>query len=529
MAKKTIKKKIGPKKNSPLSRRTKSSGSSKAAGTGAKKRGRTATGRKCKGRPGNSGEGPSSPGSALVTAGPLIEPIYVQAEPGESIELGTIPATFAHAEVSSPREASVCMRFTPDVRLCFTFQTGHSNLLQYFRDAGVFGKNDGDLTLTDRGVKFNAFCVSRKPGSNKTTMVFVPKKSVVTATKPSRSLDEAVFHLFNFPDFLGPTDYVIETCVGNQSTQRRCGRVVLKAEGWTVTIAGFDKTADASKQLKEQGGFIITHMGKIQRDDDSPFSSKSLEDVLNCVHSFISLALGRWSGVALAIGFDKDGNRAFEQWGMPKAASGSWNGSFSWFDAHHSGLLSDLFPAFYSRWKDDLWGPVIRTAIYWYVAANDRGTGIGVDAGLILAQTALENLAWTYCVQDRKMVSPRAFEPRGLSTADRLRLLATALEIPTELPRNFRALRAKRGSKWNDSADAITGIRNALVHPAKKSEFAEGSYCEAWMLSLWYLDLVFLRLLGHDGEYANRLSQRWVGEVETVPWGKGADASTANE
>ncbi|MCH8150269.1 MAG: hypothetical protein IH987_20215 [Planctomycetes bacterium] len=192
-------------------------------------------------------------------------------------------------------------------------------------------------------------------------------------------------------------------------------------------------------------------------------------------------------------------------------------------------MLSDLFLAFYTRWKDDLWGPVIRTAIYWYVAANNRGSEIGVDAGLILAQTALENLAWTYCVQDRKMVSPRAFDPGGLSAADRLRLLATALGIPTELPRNFRALRAKRGNKWDDGPDAITGIRNSVVHPAKKSEFAEGSYFEAWKLSLWFLDLVFLHLLEHDGEYANRLSQRWIGEVETVPWGKGADAKTAKE
>ncbi|MCH8150561.1 MAG: hypothetical protein IH987_21725, partial [Planctomycetes bacterium] len=130
-------------------------------------------------------------------------------------------------------------------------------------------------------------------------MVFVAEKSVVTATKSSRSLAEAVFHLFNFPDFHGPTDYVIETCAGNHTTQRRCGRVTLKADGWTVTIAGFDKTSDASKKLKEHGGFIITHMGKIQRDDASTFSSKQLEDVLNCIHYFLSLALGRWAGVAL--------------------------------------------------------------------------------------------------------------------------------------------------------------------------------------------------------------------------------------
>ena len=162
----------------------------------------------------------------------------------------------------------------------------------------------------------------------------------------------------------------------------------------------------------------------------------------------------------------------------------------------------------------------MRAALYWYVAANDRGTGIGVDAGLILAQTALQHLAWTYCVQDRKMVSAHAFGRRGLSAADRIRLLATALDIPTDLPASLRLLHAKRGSKWDDGADVITGIRNSLVHPAKKSELVEGSYYEAWKLSLRFLDLVFLRLLGHEGECANRLAQRMVGEVETVPWAR---------
>ena len=254
-----------------------------------------------KARTGDDRETPSGRGSALVTDGPLIEPIYAQTEPSQSIALGTIPATFAHAEETSPREASVCMRFTPDARLTFMFQTGPTDMMQAFRDIGDFDKNDGELTLTDRGVKVDAFCVSRKPGSENGTMLFVPRISVVTATKPCNDLAEAVFHLFNFPDFLAPTCFNLKTGVGNQSPQKLCQRVILKADGWTITIAGTDKTTDSCKALKEQGGFYITHMGKVARHDGSSFSSKQLEDVLNCVRSFLSLALGRWVGVALPI------------------------------------------------------------------------------------------------------------------------------------------------------------------------------------------------------------------------------------
>ena len=204
---------------------------------------------------------------------------------------------------------------------------------------------------------------------------------------------------------------------------------------------------------------------------------------------------------------------------MPKTASGPWIGALSWFDAHHGRLLSDLYAAFVARMNDEMWGPAIRQAIHWYVAANDDRSGMTLEMRLILAQTGLEYLAWFYCVQDRGMVSSDAFGQRGLSAANRIRLLVTSMDIPIGVPKSMRALHAQRGKKWLDGAEAITEIRNAIVHPSKELNLPDGAYCDAWRLSLWYLDLVFLRLLGHEGEYGNRLSKRSVGEVETVPWG----------
>src|SRR5213594_4444443 len=97
--------------------------------------------------------------------------------------------------------------------------------------------------------------------------------------------------------------------------------------------------------------------------------------------------------------------------------------SSSWFDSHHGELLSQVFPGFMKIWANILWRKPLQDALYWYLGASDRRVGIGVDAGLILAQTALELLAWTYCVLDRKMISAAAFQPRRLSAADKLRLL----------------------------------------------------------------------------------------------------------
>jgi hypothetical protein len=326
-----------------------------------------------------------------------------------------------------------------------------------------------------------------------------------------------VFHLFNFAQFhRGPHDYAIVS-----KGLRMCGRAVLKAGGWNITIAATDKTHDVAAALQQNGGYVITHMGKIEREDGSEFSTEQVEPLLSCLEQFLSFALGRRAGIALPVGFDAEGRRVFEQWDVPNAARDGWRGSFSWFDERHGGLLSDVFPGFFSLWNDDDWKEHLRIALFWYLSANEDSGGINVDAGTILAQTALERLAWAYCVKDRRMVSQKAFEPRGLSAADKLRMLASALDIPMELPPDMAALNRGCKNKWADIPEAITAIRNALVHPSKKDSPPKGSYYQAWRVSMWLLDLVLLRLCKHTGRYANRLAgRRCVGMVEEVPWAK---------
>ena len=166
------------------------------------------------------------------------------------------------------------------------------------------------------------------------------------------------------------------------------------------------------------------------------------------------------------------------------------------------------------------WSKPIKEAIYWYTRAVAGGTGMGVDTGLILAQTAIEKLAWTYCVQHKKMVTAERFSSKYLRVVDQFRLLVTSLDLPVELPPSLRALRSRRGKRYEDSMEAITSIRNGLVHANEKDPLPDEACVEAWKLSLWYLDLILLRLFGHDGTYASRLSPRFRGQVLKVPWAK---------
>lgn len=453
--------------------------------------------------------------------GPLIPPIYKQAGPNQPIDLGSTHVEFTYKQKVYQRTAKITMQFLPTAQLLFTIPAedlAEHPLWTLTVGMSLVQAGPMQLTLTDRGISIEAFCLRADADG----LTLTPTQSPITVTRRTKKLSMVIFHLFNFPNFYGSQDYAIIS--GEPPVRQgiqRCGRIVLKADGWKVTIAATNESCGLTESLQRQGGYIITHMGRLEREDGSTFPVKQAESLLYCVHQFLSFALGRWAGVALPVGLDAGGRHAFEQWDLPLAAAGSWNGSASWFALHHAELLSDVFPGFFALLNDKSWKDHLRVALYWYLAANERATSIGVDAGIILAQTALERLAWVHCVEHQKIVSEEAFKPRGLSAADKLRMLVSTLGIPVQIPRTMRAMNGKRGRKWADIPDAITLIRNSLVHPYEKELPPADSYYEAWQLSMWLLDLALLRLCNHGGDYANRTAgPRYLGQVERVPWSK---------
>ncbi len=452
----------------------------------------------------------------MRTTQPLIRPIYSQTNPNEPIDFGEVAIAFESGDETEHITAAARLRFTPRDKLEFICPVAEKPPFWAFR-VGMRSDSGLELTLVDRHVKFDADLV----GADKDGLVIGPRKSGVEVTRPTRFISAVTFHLFNFPDFNGPESYILLS--GNPPHQgvRRLGRSVLKANGWVVTIAATDRTKDLVQAIKQQGGHCITHIGRIVRDDGSTFSSSQLDGLLSCLSYFLSFALGRWSCVALPVGVDALGKRIHEEWGLRIIADGPWPAGSSWFDAHHAELLSQVFPGFFSLWSNDTWQRPLTNALYWYFGATDRGASISVDTTTVHTQAALETLAWTHCVQDRQMVSPRAFGRGGLAAADKIRLLLSSLGIPRDIPNELCALSARVGQEWSDGPEAITQIRNSLVHPNKQSTVSDDAYYDCWRLSLWYIDLVILRLCRHDGKYANRLKTGWVGAVESVPWASG--------
>jgi hypothetical protein len=449
----------------------------------------------------------------IETDKPIIEPVYSQNEPNEPIDIGWVTVRFDFQGVTCNKEANATMAFLPGHSLKFTVPFEDSSRVWKAWSQGDF---EVRLTLIERGVTFD--CQWATVDGN---MVFSPMNSAVTVTQPCSTISTATFHLFNFPEFRGSDNYVLQTGEPPLQGFKTCGRAILKADGWIVTIAATNRTDDLEKQLRAKGGYVITHIGQIVREDGAEFTSEELDDVLTCLCYFLSLTLGRWVGTELPIGFDCSGNRVFERWGMGRTTQGPWKSFCSWFHEQHGDLLSQVFPGFMLIWKSDLWHTPLAHALYWYIGACRGGAGIGVDTGLILAQTALELLAWTYCVQDQRIEQAKKFKPGGLSAANKFKLLAKSMGIPIDIPPGLSALHGTPEKKWDDGMEAIASIRNSLVHPDNQLAVSNDSYWQAYMLSLWFINLAFLRLCNHNGLYANILpTTSGLATVDRVPWAK---------
>lgn len=445
---------------------------------------------------------------------PPIEPVYRQASPGSPIEFGALKVSLA--DDADARAAYARLRFNPDDLLEIVIPATDTDTLAERTQHAFTPVRRATVTLhlLDYGTCVETFCI---PASAERS-VYRPKNSQIQVYPPTNSISSVTFHLLNWPDFFGPDSYVLRTGAPPLNGFKLCGRLVLQLDSWTITVAATEDTRSAVESLNESGGYIITHVGEIRRTNGDEFSTEELDRLLVPLSYLFSFTFGRWSGPDLSVGFDSSGNRVYGQWGLMRCASGPWRGSRSWFDSQHGEFLPALLPGFMKLWSNDVWHRPLTEAIYWYTSANRVGAGLGVDSALLFTQAAMELLSWTYCVLDRKMVSASAFKPRGLSAADKLRLLASSLGLPLEIPSPLTALHAKRGKKWDGSMDAITDLRNGLVHPGNDRKIPHNAYYDAWRLSQWYIELMILRLCSYSGKYANRLSQRYVGQVEPVPW-----------
>lgn len=424
------------------------------------------------------------------------------------------PVTLFHGELklcwenaSQRAEAAVILNLAPKPHLAieaklFNLSATMANLL--INDlSGITYSLDGQEI--EGFVKYLGFGLD---GDKKLCITPSCEPLQIVGDVQAKATVSSVFHLFNFPDFIGKRKSTIPLPAGYR-------HIVLQDDNWQVIIQSLIETTEATDNYKKNGGYFLTHVGELSRTDGASFSGDEASEQYHLVASFLSFLQGSRCRPICAVGFDKNGSRSWETWASPPASIPAQ----SWFDPHHSAQAEALFPLFSKYWKgSEPSKDCLRSAIYWYIQSNTSGGVPSIDAAIILAQSALERLAHHYLVVDRGMISSEGF--RKLRVSDQLRLFFSSLHIPTAISGDIPEIK-KAGVylHWKDAPHALTEVRNSLVHPENKNkERIRNCYVEAWRLSLWYVELSVLALCDYGGTYGNRLTKSWVGEVEDVPW-----------
>lgn len=284
------------------------------------------------------------------------------------------------------------------------------------------------------------------------------------------------------------------------------GQFVFQVDEWRIILATLPDSWDIHDLLRTQGGYALTHMCKLERSDRSPFSLEDAREQLQAFSFYLSFARGIWIAPILLFGYDAQGEQVFEEWS--DCLADSWQNTCEWFSPDSTELVQ-AFPGFMQRWNSLAWRELIQESIQWYVESSKQAGG--AEGAIVLQQAALERLAWVFLVEEKRNLSKDGFHK--LSAADKIRQLLSHLEIKLEIPARLNNIKnVSKAVNWDDGPQAITEIRNAIIHPdPKKRHKGSGASPvvknEAWNLGLQYLELVLLKLFNYPYAYLYDLEE----------------------
>ncbi|MEH2242565.1 hypothetical protein [Nostoc sp.] len=442
---------------------------------------------------------------------PALIPIYLTGEPNQPIQLYQGSLKITQEETVYEGNGTVSFEWLPSPDVKFLFSTSNNESLLQLE----LGK--GNLNLSEIKTSAEVWISSILPiyfehqGGDISGKLNKP-----VILRSGDNLSHILFHLTNFHEFLG---MAISTLRG-----MRRGRLILKAESWYISIDELENIGDIMKSLQSKGGYAITHVGKLERSDKKPFTTEDPDKVLEALHWFLSFSRGFRTCPILLVGYDNTGEKIWENCTSVYTTS-PWRSVHSWFaDSQDSCSLSKLFPGFFNRWRSTTWNEPIRFAIHWYLESIAQAGA--VQGSIVLMQAAFEILAWTLLVEEKAIISQEEF--KKLPAAEQLRRLLSQCGVPLKVPDSLTDLLKASKEKelnWVDGAQALTEIRNAIVHPnpKKRQKYLNRPFPEqidAYKLGLWYLELILLNLFEYKGDYFNRIANKefYQENIEAVPW-----------
>jgi hypothetical protein len=366
------------------------------------------------------------------------------------------------------------------------------------------------LLVPDLGVEVKALVMSiYTSSSGELRLGGIPNSRF--ATPKSNYLVDATFYLTNFHDCIG-------TGIKHQNSSW-AGRNEFKVDGWEIIVDEVFDQRERLKRAKKTKGTAITHAVSVRRSDRGAFTTDDLDEFQFSLQYFLSFARGLWVAPVLAKGRDEHSKMVWQDWTL--RIMSQWRSVTSWFPEMHHGALAEGFVSFYHAWQDPEWRDILNLSIYWYLMGNSPGN---IDRGIVSACSSLEAIVSSVVSRAGKPTITYLDDTKDFQ--NQLEELLQIIKVDISIPESMQDLKEfGKVVKKTTGPSVMLALRHAIVHPTannrqllKKTEIYSKHYWQCWNLVLWYTELLILWSIGYSGRMANRVTQRWVGQEELVPW-----------
>ena len=352
-------------------------------------------------------------------------------------------------------------------------------------------------------------------GSSETSAVKGVFRSSAIIGDTSNKVDRVNFSVVNFRSFYG--DAVCWKKSGSARMTR--GRICLVHEDVEIVLDKVVKFKEVSENLNETGGYSILAGGQISFEKRQ-VEYKVAQEAMNALSIFLSFANARKTSTLFAHGF-QNGVAKWKDYSSYQVDA--HKSVISWLPQDSPLNLNAAWVGFNSIWSDDEGKAFLTSVVHWFTTVNG---GIGYsEGGLVIAQVGLELIFNWWIVERLQRVTPRA--GKKLAAAKKLEMILAEVSVSSEIPSAFTDLKTffDGESELTNAPETIVLIRNAIMHSrkSKREKLAVVSTMaryQATQLSIWYIELAILKIIGHNGIYFNRCSgsvYAYKAEMN-VPW-----------
>jgi hypothetical protein len=446
-------------------------------------------------------------GVTHFSAPPATDPFYASARPNQPIVLFRGHVDLIGTSSTERHRGGIVLDWLPSP----TLRTWIRGAMSTLAIPAVLGGDGVIITPRTPGRAVPRQSRTSKGGPRKAATTFEAGSHLLNyeCGDGGVALSYGLLHLANFPRFHGQP-------VGFPDGSVDYGRLLFEGGGWTITVDQVHNADELLKELKNDGGFALTHTARVKRTSGVTFTSAELQALTETFTYFCWLCTETRCGPMLPVGFDSQGDARWARWNPTRTES--FTQPWTWLDSSiHAGEAETLFPMFMGRFADPYWRQVLTHAIAYLIEAGRPST---IERAIIMAQVLLEAMSYSWLVEERKLRTHDGFEAH--TAAENIRAMLRDMKVPVTIPKSLPALattRSKRGSPV-DGPQALVLKRNEIIHrrrPAPVSTY--DPLIEAWRLGAWYSELVVLRVCGFNGHYRSRLNDNvWAGVVDAVPW-----------